>query len=125
MKYTITIHEFSFNKIKNGSRKIGAHLLDKKTQQVKLHDMLELHNAATGEQLNCEVTGIAVFDNFSDLIDALTPQALGYDNKKEIMLRLARLYPAEAQEALNAVAFFLKPLFEPQKNKQRPSIERE
>lgn len=33
MKYQITIHEFSFNKIKSGSRKIGVHLFDKKAQQ--------------------------------------------------------------------------------------------
>lgn len=36
MKYPILVHEFSFNKIKNGSRKVGVHLLDKKSQQVKL-----------------------------------------------------------------------------------------
>ena len=110
MKYPMIVHEFSFNKIKNGSRKIGVHLLDKKAQQVKLHDVLEMHNEVTGEKLNCEVTGIAIFDNFSDLIDALTPQALGYDNKEEIMLRLERIYSREQQEELNAVGFFIRPI---------------
>ena len=56
MKYSMIVHEFSFNKIKSGNRKIGVHLLDKKAQQIKLHDVLEMHNSSTGEELNCEVT---------------------------------------------------------------------
>lgn len=60
MKYPILVHEFSFNKIKNGSRKVGVHLLDKKSQQVKLHDILEMHNRANGEVIECEVKGIAI-----------------------------------------------------------------
>lgn len=110
MKYSMVVHEFSFNKIKSGSRKIGVHLLDKKAQQVKLHDVLEMHNAVTGEELNCEVVGIAIFDNFNDLIDALTPQALGYDNKEEIILRLNRIYSTELQKELDAVGFFIRPI---------------
>lgn len=124
MKYSIVVHEFSFNKIKNGSRKIGVHLLDKKAQQIKLHDVLEMHNSATGEQLDCEVTGIGIFDNFDDLVDALTPQALGYDNKEEVMIRLARIYPKDMQRELNAVAFFIKLLVERVNIKVRPEMER-
>ncbi|MBS4773873.1 MAG: hypothetical protein KHX55_06330 [Proteobacteria bacterium] len=125
MKYSIPVHEFSFNKIKNGTRKIGVHLLDKKAQQIKLHDVLEMCNSSTSEKLNCEVTGIAVFDNFNDLVDALGHQSLGYDNKEEVMIRLARIFPQEAQAALNAVAFFIKPLHERMNIKQRTEIERE
>ncbi len=124
MKYSILVHEFSFNKIKNGTRKIGVHLFDKQAQQIKLHDVLEMHNSANGEILNCEVTGIAIFDNFSDLIDALTPQALGYDNKNEVMIRLARVYPEKMQKAMNAVGFFTRPLVEKVNIKYRPEMER-
>jgi len=63
--------------------------------------------------------------NFDDLIDSLGFQPLGYDNKKEVMIRLARIFPQEAQKALNAVAFFIKPIFERINNKLRPEIERE
>lgn len=56
--------------------------------------------------------------------DTLGPQSLGYDNKKEVLIRLARIYPPEACEVLNAVAFFIKPLREPIFN-ARPEIERE
>ncbi len=125
MKYSIPVHEFSFNKIKNGSRKIGVHLLDKKAQQIKLHDIIEMCNSSTSEKICCEVTGIAIFDNFDDLINALGYQALGYDNKEEVMLRLARIYPQEAQRELNAVAFFIKPQFEKINLKYRSEIERE
>lgn len=125
MKYSISVHDFSFNKIKYGTRKIGVHLLDKKAQQIKLHDVLEMCNSSTSEKLNCEVTGIAIFDNFNDLVDALGYQSLGYDNKEEVMIRLARIFPQEAQKALNAVAFFIKPLHERMNIKQRTEIERE
>ncbi len=124
MKYSIQVHEFSFNKIKNGTRKIGVHLFDKQAQQIKLHDVLEMHNSSNGEILNCEVMGIAIFDNFSDLVDALTPQALGYDNKKEVMIRLARVYPEKMQKAMNAVGFFTRPLVEKVNIKYRPEMER-
>ncbi|MBQ7285675.1 MAG: hypothetical protein IJW72_05435 [Alphaproteobacteria bacterium] len=125
MKYSIPTHEFSFNKIKNGNRKIAVYLLDKKAQQIKLHDIIEMTNQSTGEKLSCKIMGIAIFDNFDDLIDSLGFQPLGYDNKKEVMIRLARIFPQEAQKALNAVAFFIKPIFERINNKLRPEIERE
>ncbi len=124
MKYSITVHEFSFNKIKSGSRKIGVHLLDKKAQQVKLHDILEMQNSATGEKLECEVIGMAIFDNFDDLVDAVTPQALGYHDKEEIMIRLNRIYPVELQKELNPVGFFIKVLPEKVNVKQRSEKER-
>ena len=124
MKHTIPVHDFSFNKIKNGSRKISIHLLDKRVQQINLHDTLEVQNTITGETLECEVIGTAIFDDFSDLIDALGPQSLGYDDKKEIMLRLERVYPPEACNALNAIAFFIKLIQEPMYH-FRPAIERE
>lgn len=54
MKYPILVHEFSFNKIKNGSRKVGVHLLDKKSQQVKLHDILEMQTGLTAKLSNAK-----------------------------------------------------------------------
>lgn len=124
MKYSISVHEFSFNKIKNGSRKVGVHLLDKQTQQVKLGDVLEMRNSSNGEVLNCEVKGIALFDNFEDLVEALSPQALGYPNKTEVMVRLERMYPQNMQKAFNAVGFFLKPMVEKVNVKVRDELER-
>jgi len=112
MKYSLPVHEFSFNKIKNGTRKVGVHLFDKQAQQIKIHDILELCNTSNKEKICCEVLGIAIFDNFNDLVDALTPQALGYTNKKEIMLRLERIYPVNVQKSCNAAGFFLKKIDE-------------
>ena len=112
MKYVLPVHEFSFNKIKNGSRRVGVHLLDKKAQQIKIRDVLELHNSSTDEIINGEVLGIAMFDTFNDLVDAITPQALGYLDKKEVMLRVERIFPKEARDALNCVAFYIRPIVE-------------
>lgn len=125
MKYPILVHEFSFNKIKNGSRKVGVHLLDKKSQQVKLHDILEMHNRANGEVIECEVKGIAIFDNFKDLVEALSPQALGYDSEEEVLIRLNRMYSIDLQRELNAVAFFIAPSFVNMRRLDRGALERE
>lgn len=124
MKYALPVHEFSFNKIKNGTRKVGVHLFDKHAQKIKIHDVLEIHNTSNSETLECEVLGIAVFDNFNDLVDALSPQALGYKDKKEVLLRLNRIFSADAQKACNVVGFFLKKLDDEVNFNLRPELER-
>ena len=124
MKYSFDIHEFSFNKIKNGTRKVGIHLLDKRAQQVKLGDILDMRNASTGEHLECIVKGIGIFDNFNDAIDALGAKVFGYVNKNELMVRLERIYPKELQRELNAVTFFLEPMFSKIRLKERDGMER-
>ena len=112
MKYCIDVHEFSFNKIKNGKRKISVHLFDKNSQKIKIFDIINIRNASTNEHIYCIVKGIAIFDNFNDLIDALKPQSLGYANKNEIIVRLNRIFTKELQQSLNAVAFFIEPQYE-------------
>lgn len=109
MKHTIDVHEFSFNKIKSGSRKVAVHLFDEKTQKIEINDVLAMRNISTGEQIECTIKGIALFDNFEDLIDIIGATPLGYDNKKEIMIRLNRMYSKEVQDNYSAVAFFLAP----------------
>ncbi|MBE6467921.1 MAG: hypothetical protein E7004_04960 [Alphaproteobacteria bacterium] len=112
MKYIIDAHEFSFNKIKNGSRKIAIHLFDKNAQKIKINDILEIRNISNKESLECIVKGLAIFDNFNDLTDSLTPQALGYKNKEEVLIRINRMFSKELQQNLNSVAFFLEPRYE-------------
>ena len=112
MKYIIDAHGFSFNKIKNGSRKIAIHLFDKNAQKIKINDILEIRNISNKESLECIVKGLAIFDNFNDLTDSLTPQALGYKNKEEVLIRINRMFSKELQQNLNSVAFFLEPRYE-------------
>lgn len=125
MKYLINVHEFSFNKIKNGSRKVAIHLYDKNTQKIDIGDVLDIHNSSTGESIECPVKGIAIFDNFSDMADTLTPEALGYKTKREILVRVNRMYPKELLQNLNAVAFFLDIQYERLRYIERGNIERD
>lgn len=108
MKYSINIHEFSFNKIKNGSRKVSVHLFDEKAQEIKINDIIDMRNISNGEQITCKIKGIGLFDNFNDLIDCIGAKPLGYDNKKEIMIRLERMFPKKIQDQYSTVAFFLE-----------------
>lgn len=42
------------------------------------------------------------------MVDYLTPQLLGYDDKDELMLRFERLYPADMVSKFNLVGLFVK-----------------
>ena len=83
-----------------------------------------MKNSSTGECLECTVKGIAIFDNFNDMIDALGPAPLGYDNKQEIMIRLDRIFPKKLRQNINTVAFFLEPKHEKVNLIERGEIER-
>lgn len=108
MQYKMDLSEFSFNKIKAG-RRVDMRLFDKKRQSLKIGDMIEYENINNPhEHIECLVQGMAVFDNFSNMIDCLTPQMLGYDNKEEIILRLNRAYSLYLQKNFNVVAIFIK-----------------
>ena len=108
MQYKMDLSEFSFNKIKAG-RRVDMRLFDKKRQSLKIGDMIEYENINNPhEHIECLVQGMAVFDNFSNMIDCLTPQMLGYDDKEEIILRLNRAYSWDLQKNFNVVAIFIK-----------------
>ena len=108
MQYKMDLSEFSFNKIKAG-RRVDMRLFDKKRQSLKIGDMIEYENINNPhEHIECLVQGMAVFDNFSNMIDCLTPQMLGYDDKEEIILRLNRAYSLDLQKNFNVVAIFIK-----------------
>lgn len=98
----------SFNKMKNGERSVEVRLFDKKRQQLKIGDIIEFVNIETKEKLLTQLKGIAIFENFSDMVDYLTPQLLGYPNKEELMLRFERLYPADLVSRFNIVGLFIK-----------------
>lgn len=108
MQYKMDLSEFSFNKIK-AVRRVDMRLFDKKRQSLKIGDMIEYENINNPhEHIECLVQGMAVFDNFSNMIDCLTPQMLGYDDKEEIILRLNRAYSLDLQKNFNVVAIFIK-----------------
>ena len=102
------LSEFSFNRIKAG-RKVDMRLFDKKRQSLKIGDVIEYENLNNPhEHLLCQVLGTAVFDNFGNMVDCLTPQLLGYDNKEEVILRLNRAYSLEQQKDFNVMAIFIQ-----------------
>ena len=108
MKYTMKSNYISFNKMKNNECHVEVRLFDKKRQQLKIGDVIEFVNSRTQEKLLTQLRGIAIFENFEDMVDYLTPQLLGYDDKDELMLRLERLYPADMVSKFNLVGLFVK-----------------
>lgn len=108
MKYVMNSNYISFNKMKNGERSVEVRLFDKKRQQLKIGDIIEFVNIETKEKLLTQLKGIAIFENFSDMVDYLTPQLLGYPNKEELILRFERLYPVDMVARFNIVGLFIK-----------------
>ena len=49
-----------------------------------------------------------MFDNFGTMVDCLTPQMLGYNDKEEVILRLNRAYPPDLQKNFNVMAIFIQ-----------------
>jgi ASC-1-like (ASCH) protein len=94
--------------MKNNECHVEVRLFDKKRQQLKIGDVIEFVNSRTQEKLLTQLRGIAIFENFEDMVDYLTPQLLGYDDKDELMLRFERLYPADMVSKFNLVGLFVK-----------------
>lgn len=112
-KHKMELGEFSFNKIKSG-RKLDMRLFDKKRQALKIGDTIEYINYNNPvEHMECKVHGFAVFDNFSMMIDCLTPNLMGYDDKEEILIRLNRAYSIEQQKDFNVIAIFIEDITPP------------
>ena len=112
-KHQMELGEFSFNKIKAG-RKLDMRLFDKKRQALKIGDTIEYINYNNPiEHMECKVQGFAVFDNFSTMIDCLTPNLMGYCDKEEILIRLNRAYSTEQQKDFNVIAIFIEDVTPP------------
>lgn len=110
MKYVMSIMQLPFNKILDGSKKIEPRLYDEKRQKVKVCDIIEFVNASTGEKVKCLVKGIAVFENFKDLVTYMPLELFGYDNKEEIRVRLERLATEQEQNEFGVVGFIIEPI---------------
>lgn len=110
MKYVMSIMQLPFNKILDGSKKIEPRLYDEKRQKVKVCDVIEFVNASTDEKVKCLVKGIAVFENFKDLVTYMPLELFGYDNKEEIHVRLERLATEQEQNEFGVVGFIIEPI---------------
>ena len=94
-------------------------------KKMDIGDILDIHNSSSGEHIEYLIKGIAIFDNFEDLTDSLTPQALGYDSKEEVIVRTNRMFSEELRQNLNVVAFFLEPYIERGRFIERGQFERD
>ena len=110
MKHVIPIIPWSYSQILEGKKKIQLAVFDKVAQQVRVNDEIEFENVITKERLSCVVNGFVIFENFEMMIDTLPPELFGYDNRKEVKVRVNRLFPKEETENNFAVGFFIRPI---------------
>lgn len=118
MKHVIPIIPWSYNQILEGKKKIQLAVFDKVAQQVRVNDEIEFENVLTKEKLSCVVNGFVIFENFDVMVDMLPPELFGYDDRKEVKVRVNRLFPKEETENNFAVGFFIRPVL-PQAQRER------
>ena len=118
MKHVIPIIPWSYNQILEGKKKIQLAVFDKVAQQVRVNDEIEFENVLTKEKLSCVVNGFVIFENFDIMVDTLPPELFGYDDRKEVKVRVNRLFPKEETENNFAVGFFIRPVL-PQAQRER------
>lgn len=119
MKHVLHVPPFSFNKIVDKSKKMDIRLFDKRIQKIRLNDTIEYINIDSNEKTWSVVRGVAIFENFDDLIDVVPPQLIGYDNKEEIRLRISRMYSPEEQKEFFVCGLFIEEMDLDLRNKFR------
>ena len=118
MKHVIPIIPWSYNQILEGKKKIQLAVFDKVAQQVRVNDEIVFENVLTKEKLSCVVNGFVIFENFDVMVEMLPPELFGYDDRKEVKVRVNRLFPKEDTENNFAVGFFIRPVL-PQAQRER------
>ncbi len=107
MKHHIPVPPFTFNKIYDGVKKVDIRLFDKTTQRIRLGDSILYIDKNSGEDIECQVKGIAMFENFEELIAHIPSQLIGYSNANEIAIRIKRMYPDKYRMSFFATALFI------------------
>ena len=113
-KYKIEVYSFAYNKIIGNVRKIDIRPYKKYLHDIKIGDVIEYVNIENKESVYREVKGIALFNSFDTMINMLPSQLIGYDNIKEVKLRVKRMYTKQDEEEYGVVAIFID---EPKKHR--------
>lgn len=83
MEFKMHLREQPFYMIKSGKKDIEMRLYDEKRQKIKVGDTIEFSNEETGQNINTEVVGIHVFEDFEHLYDKFDKTRLGYESNDE------------------------------------------
>ena len=106
-RQTIDVYPFAYNKILGGRRKIDIRPYSKRFHSLRVGDLIDYVNIETKNVVSREIKGIALFDDFDTLIEMLSHDLIGYDNKEEIRVRVERMYPKELQKEHGVCALFI------------------
>jgi ASC-1-like (ASCH) protein len=106
-RQTIDVYPFAYNKILGGRRKIDIRPYSKRFHSLRVGDVIDYVNIETKNRVSREVKGIALFDDFDTLIEMLSHDLIGYDNKEEIKIRVDRMYPKALQKENGVCALFI------------------
>lgn len=93
MKHIMKLHLSPFNMIKYGEKTYELRLYDEKRQCIKIGDEIEFVNTKTREQLDVSVKNIHIFENFTELYQALPLLKCGYTEEE-----LATANPADMEK---------------------------
>lgn len=106
-KHQIEVYPFAFNKIVSNARKIDIRPYTKNLHDISVGETIEYVNLENKETISREVKGIALFDDFETMVNMLNPELVGYQSRREIMVRVERMYSKEVERQNGVVAIFI------------------
>ena len=106
-KHQIEVYPFAFNKIVGNVRKIDIRPYTTNMHDIAVGDMVDYVNLENKETITREVKGIALFDDFETMVNMLPCEFIGYHSRKEIMVRLERMYSKEVEKQNGVMAIFI------------------
>jgi len=74
---------WAFEKIKSGQKTIERRMYDDKFRAIKIGDTILFVNLANGETVTCDVKGLCIFPNYTELMKVVDAEACGWNKEDE------------------------------------------
>jgi ASC-1-like (ASCH) protein len=107
MIHHMRLHESSFGKIVNGTKKIEVRLHDEKRQAMNVGDVLIFENRTDGSKVEATVAELIPAPRFKDIFDDRGHTDIGHESTRAGLESLYEHYTAEDEESLGVLAIVL------------------
>lgn len=104
MKHIMKLQAESFNRIKNGTKKIELRLFDEKRQLIKLGDIIEFQKEPDKDDtVETKVVALFNYPTFRDLINDFSIDNFGDENKEILTKNVYTFYSNEDEKVYSVL----------------------
>jgi ASC-1-like (ASCH) protein len=111
MLYQMKLQEEPFERMQRGEKLLEMRIYDDKRQRLKLGDHIEFADASDmSKTIRTEIVGLLRYRNFSDLIDDVPAEILGFEESEKDYLKASifELFTKEEEEASGVVGIRIR-----------------